>query len=450
VIDLDRKPFGIIREAQPVVKMYEPKEEATEDYSKLSYSEAFKRMFDDMRRSYAFNGIEGKEPKWDDVYARLAPRVAEAEQKHDAEAFYRAMLDLDRSFNDAHVGLSGGSLSGEVWQEDYGGGYGFAARELDDRHFLVVYVMDGGPAAAAGMRVGAELSRFDDQPVAEAMSKVSPPLSFSSEHSRRYQQARYLLRAPVGTRATVTFANSGEAPKTATLTAVAERQSFSATSLYNANQSALPIDYWWLASGVGYIQINSNFDDLNLAMRIFERALKTFEEDHVPGIIVDLRYNSGGIPLGLAGFLTNKEILLGQGEKFSAKTGTFEPTGPRGKFRPFQEQYHFNSVAILVGPACSSACEEEAYGFSQVPGAIVVGQYPTGGLFASVIPDKYRLPEGLTFQLSFVRYRLPNGDLFLEGKGVEPTLRVPVDKQTVLSREDVVLKAAENAVLNRR
>ena len=55
-------------------------------------------------------------------------------------------------------------------------------------------------------------------------------------------------------------------------------------------------------------------------MRIFERALKTFEQYHVPGIIVDLRYNSGGIPLGLAGFLTNKEILLGQSEKFSAKS----------------------------------------------------------------------------------------------------------------------------------
>ena len=65
-------------------------------------------------------------------------------------------------------------------------------------------------------------------------------------------------------------------------------------------------------------------------------------------------------------FLTNKEILLGQSEKFSAKTGTFEPAGPRGKFHPFQEQYHFTSVAILVGPACSSACEEEAYGYSRL------------------------------------------------------------------------------------
>ena len=37
----------------------------------------------------------------------------------------------------------------------------------------------------------------------------------------------------------------------------------------------------------------------------------------------------------------------------------------------------------------------------------------------------------------------PDGSLFLEGQGVQPTVRVPIDEQSVLSSDDVVLKAAE-------
>ena len=63
---------------------YEPKDVAIKDYSKDSYSKAFEKMFNVLRKEYAFNGIKGKAPDWDKVYAELAPRVKDAEQKKDA------------------------------------------------------------------------------------------------------------------------------------------------------------------------------------------------------------------------------------------------------------------------------------------------------------------------------------------------------------------------------
>jgi hypothetical protein len=102
---------------------------------------------------------------------------------------------------------------------------------------------------------------------------------------------------------------------------------------------------------------------------------------------------------------------------------------------------------LLVGPACFSACELEAYGVSQVPGMVVVGQYPTGGVEAEVARGQFKLPEGFSLQIPTGRFTLPDGSIFLEGKGVPPALRVPVDEQTALSNDDVVLQAGIQAVL---
>ena len=95
---------------------------------------------------------------------------------------------------------------------------------------------------------------------------------------------------------------------------------------------------------------------------------------------------------------------------------------------------------MLVGPGCASACELEAYGFSQLPETVVVGQYPTSGTEEEVSRGQFKLPEGLTLQVPTGRFVLPDGSIFLEGKGVQPTERVPVDEKTALSARDPVLQ----------
>jgi C-terminal processing protease CtpA/Prc len=265
--------------------------------------------------------------------------------------------------------------------------------------------------------------------------------------SKRYQQARYLLRAPAGAEASVTFTNPQAASKTVTLKAVSERQSFSFTSLYRGvDRNALPVEAQILASGAGYIKINSNYDDLGLIVRLFERALRTFEANGLTGLIIDLRHNSGGAPLGLAGYLYDKEIVLGQLEYYSDKTGKFEPEGLPEKFWPSQEQYQFDKIAILVGPACASACEIEAYGFSKIPGTAVVGMYPSAGVEAEVARGQFLLPEGMSLQIPTGRFVNLDGSIFLEGTGVPPTIRVPITPENILSPEDVELMTAEEAV----
>jgi C-terminal processing protease CtpA/Prc len=449
LVNLDDQPFKITQPDTARLTLYEPKEIGIKDYSQDSYTVAFDKLFAYVKTNYAFNGIAGKEPDWVALSAALKPRVADAEKNKDAAAFYLALRDFTYAFKDGHVGLGGGEIQSRVFTEATNGGYGFAIRQLDDGKVVVIFVTSGGIAEQAGMKTGAEVTAFNDQPIAGAIEAVVPlALPQSTEWMIRYQQERYLLRAPLGTQASIAFTNPGEKSQTVNLAAAGERDSFRYTSIFRGQEpSGLPVDFKMRDSGIGYVRINSNSDDLQLTIHLFERALQYFEAQGALGLIIDMRYNGGGAPLGLAGFLTDQEIPLGQAEYYSEQTGRFEPEGLADKVLPNQNQYRFEKMVLLVGPACGSACESDAYSFSQVPGMIVVGQYPTNGAFGDVARGQFTLPEGFFMQFPIGRFILPDGSLFLEGKGVEPSVRVPIDETTVFSAEDIVLKYGEAEIL---
>ena len=104
-------------------------------------------------------------------------------------------------------------------------------------------------------------------------------------------------------------------------------------------------------------------------------------------------------------------------------------------------------LLVKVDQACASACELEAYGFSQVPGMVVMGQFPTGGVEAERARGEFLLPEGMKFIVPTGRFTLPDGSIFLEGKGVQPAVKIPVDEESVLSGRDVVLEEAVDYIL---
>lgn len=445
LVDLDQNPFVFSRDAELSAKLYEPADLAVKDFSTETYTAAFDKMFEILRKEYAFNGIQGKAPDWDSLYAGLSPKVKKAEDDKDPTAFYLAIREFTWAFKDGHVGLSGGDVGDQVYYDAISSGYGLAVRILDDRSVLVVYVTEGGPAAAAGIIPGDVITQMDGKPIMDMIQSIQPlSAPFSTDFAKEYQQARYLFRAPVGTITNLVYTDLTGKSNTAALKSVSETDSYSYTSVYRGfDSNALPVEFKILDSGVGYIKVNSNYDDLNLEYRLFKRALDTFTANEVTALVIDMRQNSGGSPLGFAGFFTGQEIPLGQLEYFSDKTGAFEPDGPREKVRPYQEQYSFGKMALLVGQACASACEIDAYGLSQVQGMMVFGETPSAGVEAEVARGQFILPEGLSLQAPTGRFTLADGSIFLEGKGVQLTNHVPVTALNLLTGDDYVLSAAE-------
>jgi C-terminal processing protease CtpA/Prc len=443
VIDLDKNPFTVIRDQQAEMTLYEPTDIAVKDYSQLSYKGAFDKLFEKIRKEYAFNGIPGKFPDWENLYANLVPRVDAAQKASDSYAYFLALREFAMTFKDGHVNLDGADNQQIFNQENVLGGVGFAIRELSNGEVVVVYVKPGGPADLAKMKVGAQVTEFNGLPIADAISKALPFSPQSSDFGLRYEKTVMLTRGPIGVSISVTFINPNEASKSISLTSIYELDSLFATYMGGERDSnVLPTEYKVLPEGIGYVKINSNYDDLNLLVRIFQRALQTFKENSVKGLIIDLRNNTGGSPLGLAGFLYDKEIPLGQLEYYSDKTGKFEPEGPRDRVLPNVEQFRFEKMVLLVDQFCYSACEIEAYGISQVPGMRVMGQFPTAGVEGETARGDFKLPDGMSLTVPTGRFLLPDGSIFLEGQGVQPDLKLPITAESVLSGLDTVLNAA--------
>ena len=294
VIDLDQAPFAVDRSAQPVIDLIEPASTSLDDFSHLSYSAAFDAMLQKFSTEYAFTDYKGID--WAAKGAEFRPRFVDAENAHDPHAYALALRDFTWSIPDGHIGMDQSLLNAD-FSTDTGGGMGFGMVETDDGKFIVNYVLAGGPAETAGMKFGAEITSVDGATTADHVAANVPWSSpFSNPAMLRLQQTRYSLRFPLSRGAVdVTFQNPGEAAQTQSIALVDEYDSLrQSSSTAGSSPTALPVEFRVLPDGLGYLQINSFLDNDVLSIQVWERAIKYFNDNQVPGVIIDMRHNSGG------------------------------------------------------------------------------------------------------------------------------------------------------------
>jgi C-terminal processing protease CtpA/Prc len=449
MVDLDQQPFTFYRDEELTMELYEPEDVALKDYSDMTYTIAFNNMFEKIRKEYAFNGIEGKQPDYDALYDEIFPRVAQAESDKDWDAYYMALLDFTMAFNDGHVSIDGGEDGLLIRFEDIYYGYGLSVKELDNGDVIVYFVSPFLSSAQwNGILEGYKILEIDGVPIRDAISNVESVFGpYSTDFGERIDQANLVFRTDEpGKEAVVKYMDYNNAVHTATLISSYDALSYYASfRLKFDNPVELPIEFSLLDGNIGYIRVNTNLDDLSLSIRLFERALETFDLYQVEGLILDLRENNGGSPIGIAGLFTDQKIDVATIEYYSEETEGFEPTTPM-IFYPYPEQFHYNKMVTLIGQNCYSACELEAYGLSQVPGMELVGFYPTAGVEAEVSRGNFEMPGDIYIQVPTGRLTLDDGSIFLEGVGVQPTIRVPLDKNSIY-KEDPVLDVAMTYIL---
>jgi C-terminal processing protease CtpA/Prc len=444
IVDMDSDPFIFSRPARAVVDLIEPEGSALADYSEQSYAEAFQSLVEKMRKEYAFSEAKGID--WDALLAKYLPRFERADADNDAAAYEAALREFSWEIPDGHV--NAGVPPGQEFQEIVSGGLGMGIRDVDDGGTIVNFLTPGGPAEEEGIEVGAEIIAIDGTPISQYVDETTAwSAPFSTAHNLRLQQLRYATRFPVGTDVEVTYQNPDGSEETVTLTAVGEMQSFNQSSFYSGSTGfELPVEYRPI-DGTDYVyaRITDFADNSVLTVQLWERMIQTLNSQGVPGLIVDMRQNGGG-----AGFLADQlAAYFFQDELKLGNTGYYDESLDEFKFDPRnQDQFYLpdpglrynGKVAVLVGPACASACEFFSYDMTLEERAAIVGQYPTAGLGGSV--NDVKMPESLFFRMTIGRAVNEEGEIHIEGKGIAPTVQVPVTLETLTSATDPVIDAA--------
>lgn len=451
----DGSSFTFDRARTAVIDLLEPESAALVDFSADSYTVAFDGMIELMRERYSFT--EYKSVDWDAIAAEFRPRVEEAERNNDALAFKLAIRDLSWSIPDGHVAVFGDGAAEltPFFVEATSGGLGLNLAELDDGRVIVSFVLEDSPASNARIQPGDEVVALNGKPIQVALEEtVVYAAPFSTPHNLRIQQLRYAVRYPIGTEVALSFINSGTGElNTVTLVANSERTTWSRTSILNGAPSTFngPVQYRLLESGYAYVTITDFLSNEVLTIQSWENFLTEAKNNQVAGIIVDMRYNSGGSPLlanQMAGYFYDEETVIGYRGEFNRERGEFfvEEDAPTIVY-PAPETFRYaGPVAVMVGPACASACETFSYAMSQLgeERVLIVGQYPSAGLGGGV--NDFLLPAGLRFRFTVNRGLDANQEIHIEGIGVVPNVRVPITEETVFATNDIVLDAAVNAL----
>jgi len=443
IVDMDTDPFTFDRSRHPVIDLIEPEGTALVDLSGESYPDAFNEFIDILAKEYAFTEYKGID--WEAKREEFLPRFQEAADNQDSYAYLQALSDFAWSIPDGHV--SGPFLSDD-WRVATAGGLGIAIRELDDGRIIANFVLPGSDAEQAGIGLGTEILAFNDTPIETLIDEAVVWAGYSTEHFTRLQKLRYATRFPVGTESvSVTFLDEDGEEVTADIAVSNERDSFGFSSL-NAGRSDfdLPVEYRFLPeSGYAYVKINSFSDNDLLSIQLWERLMRTLNDNGVDGLIIDMRQNSGGsgfLADQMAAYFFDEPHNLGNTGRYDKSRDEFyfDPRAEDVYYLPAEELRFGGQVAVLVGPNCNSACEFFTYDMTIDNRAAVVGQYPTAGLGGSV--KQIRLPENEQFQYTAGRAVDAEGEIHIEGKGVPPTVAVPVNEETLLTNADVILDTA--------
>lgn len=450
LVNLDSDHFTFNRSRDVEVNLIEPDGFVLDDFSELSYTEAFDALITKGKNEYAFTQF--KIIDWDALSAEFRPQIESAERRGDLQEYLNAIDSLAASIPDGHVNAYGPRELRDNRLSLIQGGIGINLRELTDRRILVNYVGEDSPAQRAGVQLGAEIIAINGTAIDEYIDNVLPYTApFSNPEQLRLGQVLFASRFSMGETVSLTFRNSGDGRDTTSqLSTIQEFESLSfGESVQNGSFGDSPyenpVEYQFTDDGIGVIEVNTFDGYENLIVENWTYFINQANEIEAPAIVVDLRTNGGGfssIGNRLAAMFYDADVGLYFTESYAKEVNGFY-NDPRfiDRIQIDPDAPHYDGqVVVLVGPSCASACEFFAYALTREDRATVVGQYGTYAIGGGWSPTY--LPEGITFALPTNRKIAPDGSIVVEGTGIQPDIRIPVDETNFASTDDVVLQAA--------
>jgi carboxyl-terminal processing protease len=149
-------------------------------------------------------------------------------------------------------------------------------------------------------------------------------------------------------------------------------------------------------------------------------------------LVIDMRGNSGGnfgALFGITSLLIDKGLIIG------AEINKF---GKEPRFVQPQIKNFKGRLVVLTDAQSFSAAEVFAAGLKENDRATIIGERSAGSALPALT---MLLPTGAVFLYPVANFETPKGNL-LEGKGVEPNIKIALDRKSLLEGKDAQLDAA--------
>ncbi|MBE9917795.1 hypothetical protein G8C92_27725 [Paenibacillus donghaensis] len=436
------------------------------DFSEMSYSKAFVAMNERLSREYPFG--EWKQIDWNERRSKYEPIFKQAEQDKNFDLYYKTLREYLFSLRDGHIKIVNDHVydGNRVFKKEVGGGFGLSTVQLDNGKVFVSLVLKNSPAAKNGMKLGAEIVAWDGKTGKEAFDQTTwSENNMATDEAKRFNQGRFMVRAPIGKEVQVEFRNWGESETTRTMLTAYDDQfetlKKTKIKLTQADLDASPIEGEILGSGYGYVKIKHFLPNSNVASpeKSLAGLLEMFQDRHAKGLIIDLRNNPGGddqLAANLAGFFVKEMKHYEYVSYYNRYTGKFELNRNEVvKVKP-AKPYFDGNVAILINSRTGSSGEGMPLVLKGVPNVKIVGFTSTAGSFGVMSsPIEIKMPEGYVIQ--FPDGRSLNQDKTVQGDadqsgvgGALPDIKIPLNEDTfkasVIDGQDVELKYAIEAM----
>ncbi|MFB7815013.1 S41 family peptidase [Paenibacillus chitinolyticus] len=436
------------------------------DFSGMGYSKAFVAMNERLSREYPFG--EWKNIDWNERRSKYEPIFKRAEKDKDSDMYYKTLREYLFSLRDGHIKIVNDNVydGNTVFKKEVGGGFGLSTVQLDNGKVLVSLVLENSPAAKSGMKPGAEIVAWDGKTGKEAFGRTTwSENNMATDEVKRFNQGRFMVRAPIGKEVQVEFRNWGESEPTRTkLTAYDdqfETLKKTKTKLTQADLDAPPIEGKIVGNGYGYVKIKHFLPNSNDTSpeKSLAGLLNMFRDKHVKGLIIDLRNNPGGddqLAADLAGFFVKEMKHYEYVSYYNRYTGEFELNRNEVvKVKP-AKPYFDGTVAILINSRTGSSGEGLPLVLKGIPNVKIVGFTSTAGSFGLISsPIEIKMPEGYVLQFpdgrSLNQNKKVQGDADQTGVGgASPDINIPLNEETfkesVMDGQDVELKYAIEAM----
>lgn len=436
------------------------------DFSDMSYSKAFVAMNERLSREYPFG--EWKKIDWNERRSKYEPIFKQAEKDKDFDLYYKTLREYLFSLRDGHIKIVNDNVydGNTVFKKEVGGGFGLSTVQLDNGKVLVNLVLKNSLAAKSGMKLGAEIVSWDGKTGKEAFDQTAwTENNMATDEAKRFNQGRFMVRAPIGKEVQVEFRNWGESEPTRTkLTAYDDQFETLKKTKIKFTQDDLnssPVEGEILENGYGYVKIKHFLPNSNAtsAEKSLADLLKMFQDRHVKGLIIDLRNNPGGedqLAANLAGFFVKEMKHYEYVSYYNRYTGKFELNRNEVvKVKP-AKPYFDGAVAILINSRTGSSGEGMPIVLKGASNVKIVGFTSTAGSFGIMSsPIEIKMPEGYVIQFpdgrSLNQNKKIQGDADQSGiGGAVPDIKIPLNEDTfkagVMDGQDVELKYAIEAM----